>query len=320
MIGVLHHTSFQAMGTACRLSVTAMPVDARQARQALAAGRAEVEACEHVLSRFDPASDLSRLNRAAGGWVDVDLRLASALRLALRGREATAGRFDPTILPALVAAGYDRTFEELEERSAVTAPDWRAAAEFEIAAGCDRARVERGAAVDLGGIGKGFSATRALLAMRRAWNRLPGALIDLGGDVAVSGVPPDRGPWRIAVADPDPRRPGARLGLLQLDEGAVATSGRHARRFGPGRTLHHLIDPATGAPAAAGPLAVTVVTSDAGWAEIHATALAISTPAQAHAHVAANPKISALYVPSDGAPELIGALPFEAAALAGAAA
>ena len=320
MTGALHHTSLRAMGTACTLSVTATSTDARRARQALAAGRAEVEACEQVLSRFDPASDLSRLNRAAGDWVEVDPRLAGALRLALRGRKATAGKFDPTILPALVAAGYDRTFEELEERPAVAAPDWRAGAEIEFAADGDRARVERGAAVDLGGIGKGFSATRTLQAMRGAWDRLPGALVDLGGDVAVSGVPPDRGPWRIAVADPEPRRPGARLGVLRLDEGGVATSARHARRFGPGRTLHHLIDPATGAPAAVGPLAVTVVAPDAAWAEIHATALAISTLAQARAHVAAHSEISALYVPSEGAPEPLGALPLEATAFAGAAA
>jgi thiamine biosynthesis lipoprotein len=318
MIGVLRYASFRAMGTACTLSVTATDADRRHARRALDAGRAEVEACESALSRFDPSSDLSRLNSAAGDWVDVGPRLAGALRLALRGREETDGRFDPTILPALVAAGYDRSFEELDERQALAAPGWRAAAEIEVAADDDRARLERGAAVDLGGIGKGFSAARVLGAMRDAWDMIPGALVDLGGDVAVSGLPPDRGPWRIAVADPC--RPEARLGVLRLDDGAVATSGRHARRFGPGRALHHLIDPATGAPATSGPLAVTVVALDAGWAEIHATALAISTPAQARAHVAAQPEISALYVPSEGEPEQLGALPLDAAAPAGVAA
>ena len=318
MIGVLHHASFRAMGTSCTLSVTAMPADALRARQALEAGRAEVEACERALSRFDAASDLSRLNRAEGDWVEVDPRLAGALRLALRGREATAGRFDPTVLPALVAAGYDRTFEELVERPALPVSDWRAAGGIEVSVDGQRARVERGVAVDLGGIGKGFSAIRTLRAMREAWNVLPGALVDLGGDVAVSGVPPDRGPWRIAVADP--RRPGSPLGVLRLDEGGVATSGRHARRFGPGRALHHLIDPGTGMPAVAGPLAVTVVARDAAWAEIQGTALAISTLAQARAHVAAHPEISALYVSSKGAPEPLGALPLETPTFAGAAA
>jgi thiamine biosynthesis lipoprotein len=305
------------MGTSCTLSATAKIADRRHAHRALAAGRVEVEACERVLSRFDPSSDLSRVNSAAGGWVDVDPRLADALRLALRGREATDGRFDPTILPALVAAGYDRTYEELEERPARVAAGWRARAEIEVAPDADRARVERRAAVDLGGIGKGFAAARVLLAMRAAWDRLPGALVDLGGDIAVWGSPPDGGPWRIAVADP--RRPRAALGIVHLEEGGVATSGRLARRFGPDRTLHHLIDPATGTPAVTGPLSVTVVAPDAGWAEIHATALAVSNLEQARAHVTGASGVSALYVPQEGAPERLGALPLEAA-FAGAAA
>ena len=264
------------MGTACTLSVTALPTDALRARRALAAGRAEVEACERVLSRFDQASDLSRMNRRAGEWVEVDARLAVALRTAVRAREATGGKFDPTILPALVAAGYDRTFEELVERPARVHHGWRAAAEIEVDLDASLVRVEPGAMVDLGGIGKGFSASRALLAMRDAWPELRGRS-STSGATSSSGAAAERGPWRIAVGDP--RSPQV-AGIVEVDDGAVATSGRTARRFGPGRTLHHLIDPRTGAPAVAGPLSVTVVAQDAAWAEAHATALAISTPSR----------------------------------------
>ena len=313
MIGLLQSAAFRAMGTACTLSVTALPTDALRARQALAAGRAEVEACERVLSRFDPDSDLSRMNRHAGAWVEVDARLAACLRTAVLAREATGGKFDPTILPALVAVGYDRTFEELEERPARAQPGWRAAGEIEVDLDASRVRVERGTMVDLGGIGKGFSASRALLAMRDAWPALRGALVDLGGDVAVQGRPPEGGPWRIAVADP--RSPDVSLRILEVDDGAVATSGRTARRFGPGRTLHHLIDPETGAPAVAGSLSVTVVAQDAAWAEAHATALAISEPAEARAHVAAHPELAALLVSEEGDLEPLGRLRFAAAPL-----
>ncbi len=308
MIGLLQSVAFRAMGTACTLSATALPSDALRARGALAAGRAEVEACERVLSRFDQASDLSRMNRLAGEWVEVDPRLALVLRVAVRARATTGGKFDPTILPALVAAGYDRTFEKLEERPARVHHGWRAAGEIEVDLDASLVRVERGAMVDLGGIGKGFSASRALLAMRDAWPELRGALVDLGGDVAVQGRPPEGGPWRIAVADP--RSPEVAVGILGVDDGAVATSGRTARRFGPGRTLHHLIDPQTGAPAVAGPLSVTVVAQDAAWAEAHATALAISDPGEARAHVAAHPGVSALLVSEDGDLEPLGPLRF----------
>ena len=136
---------------------------------------------------------------------------------------------------------------------------------------------------------------------------LPGGALDLGGDLALWGTAPEGGPWRVAVADP--RRPGTSVGVLLLDSGGVATSGRDVRRFGPGRSLHHLIDPATGKPAAPGPLAVTVVAPDAAEAEAHATALGISTAADALAHTARHPRISAVFVPQDGEPILLGRPP-----------
>jgi thiamine biosynthesis lipoprotein len=307
MIGRLIERPFRAVGTSCALAVTVRTLDGREAEQALAAGREEVEACEQALSRFRPSSDLSRLNAAAGRWVEVDARLIDALAAAMRAREDTDGRYDPTILPALVAAGYDRTFDELDERPARAAHGWRAGAEIEIDVDGCRARVEQGAAVDLGGIGKGFSAGRALFAMHWAWPGLPGALVDLGGDLALGGQTPDGGPWRVAIADP--HRAGGILGTLVLDAGGVATSGRDRRRFGPGRSLHHLIDPATGAPAAAGPLTVTVVAPDPAEAEAHATALAVSTPRDAEAHLSRFAHLGALYVRADGEPVALGALP-----------
>jgi FAD:protein FMN transferase len=308
MIGRLHHTSFRAMGTTCAVSVTAPNADRLSARRALLAGSAEIEACEHALSRFDSASDLSLLNQASGEWVAIDERLEHALRAALRIRTTTEGRFDPTILPALIAAGYDRSFEQLQERPARGAAGWRAGATIDVAPG--RARIERGAAVDLGGIGKGFSAARTLAAMRAVWPAMPGAIVDLGGDVAASGMPPDRGPWRIAIADPCEH--GATLGTILLDDGGVATSGRNTRRFGPSRSLHHLIDPGTGAPASAGPMAVTVVAPDATDAEGHATALAISNLPDARAHLARHPELGALFVDAAGDAHAIGVLQLEA--------
>ena len=303
----LERAAFHAVGTSCAAAVTAGPHDARRARAALAAAQAEVALCEGALSRFDPASDLSRLNAAGGEWTAVDRRLVEALRLAGRAREDTGGRFDPTVLPALVAAGYDRSFEQLAERPARRASGWRAGAPIELDEPAGRARIEPGTAVDLGGIGKGYAASRALGAMREAWPMLTGGLVDLGGDLALWGETPEGGPWRIAVADP--RRPGTNAGVLLIRSGGVATSGRNVRRFGPGGSLHHLIDPATGEPAQPGPLTVTVVAPDAATAEAHATALAISSPAAAAEHVAAHAAISALYIPHEGDPMQLGALP-----------
>jgi thiamine biosynthesis lipoprotein len=306
-MSALHRTSWRAVGTTCAAAVSAETHDEREAQWALGAAQDEVAACERELSRFDAASDLSRLNAAGGRWTPIGRRLLETLGLALRAREETDGRFDPTVLPALAAAGYDRTFELLEEREARWAEDWRAGTAIEVDTRRGRARLELGSSVDLGGIGKGYAAGRALDAMLVASPTIAGGLVDLGGDIAVRGESPEGGPWLVAVADP--RRAGETLAVLALDSGGIATSGRDARRFGPARSLHHLIDPETGESALAGPLTVTVVAPDPVAAEVHATTLAIAGPGEAEAHVFARPRISALYVPHVGRAVPLGELP-----------
>ena len=303
----LEREPFAAMGTACMVAVAARPSDAALASRALAAGRREVGACERALSRFDPESDLSRLNRAEGAWVAVDVRLVEALAAAREARAETGGLFDPTILPALTAAGYDRSFERLTRRAPLPLDGWRAGARIDVDPGSRRARLAPGAAVDLGGIGKGFSAVRALVAMRTAWPALTGALVDLGGDIAVSGTAPEGGTWRVDIADP--RAADRVAGTLALTHGGVATSGRDTRRFGPDGRLHHLIDPATGAPAESGPLSVTVSAPTATAAEVHATALAVVGIDTARAYLASRPELGALVIPHSGEPVAIGRLP-----------
>jgi FAD:protein FMN transferase len=308
MIGArLVQEAFRAMGTDCVIAATARHADAARARRALAAGRREVETCERVLSRFLPASDLSRLNRLSGYWVTVDERLIMALRSALLFREETGGRFDPTILPALVALGYDRSFELLKADPRASTSNWSPNSTVEVDTATSRARIEKGAAVDMGGVGKGFAASRALGAMREAWAELPGALADLGGDIVVWGATPDGGLWRLAIADP--RAPGRTLATVEIDDGAVATSGRDQRRFGPDRQLHHLIEPTTGAPATSGPLAVTVVGRDGAEVEAYATALAITPPEDAANSLSARPHLSALVIPIEGERVIVGHLP-----------
>jgi thiamine biosynthesis lipoprotein len=306
-MSTLHRTEWRAVGTTCAAAVTADSTDESEVRWALGAAREEVAACERELSRFDPASDLSRLNAAGGRWTPVGRRLLEALGLALEAREETEGRFDPTVLPALAAAGYDRSFELLEEREARSVDGWRAGTAIELDTRQSRARLEPGSAVDLGGIGKGYAAGRALAAMLIGSPTLAGGLVDLGGDIAVRGEAPEGGPWLIAVADP--RRAGETLAVLALDGGGIATSGRDARRFGPARSLHHLIDPETGESALGGPLTVTVVAPDPVAAEVNATTLAIAGLAEAEEHVTARPSISALYVPHLGPAIPLGRLP-----------
>jgi hypothetical protein len=96
---------------------------------------------------------------------------------------------------------------------------------------------------------------------------------------------------------------------------SAATSPSQARRRAAG-SLHHLIDPGTGAPAARGPLAVTVLARDAATAEAHATALGITPVEDARGYLEARPLLAALVVPRTGAPFVVGHLPLRGAAAA----
>lgn len=301
----LERSSFSVMGTMGALAITAAPSELAAARLALVAAWNELRACERILSRFDSSSQLSELNRADGAWLQVDERLFDALETAIRLRKETGGLFDPTILPALMAQGYDRSFELLEAR-APYAHNWVPGAAIELDPVEHRARIERGAAIDLGGIGKGFAAGRALDAMRKAWPKMPGALVDLGGDIAVIGTPPDTGPWLIAVESV--WSPATSLGTVRLTSGGIATSGPARRRFGPAGEHHHLIDPATGESAERGPLTVTVIAQDPSEADAHATALAISPDAEDY--ISARPGLGALVVGGLEPPRVLGVVDF----------
>ncbi|MGZ4332662.1 MAG: FAD:protein FMN transferase [Gaiellaceae bacterium] len=306
---LLDRTVFGALGTTCSLAVATSPVELPAARRVAAAIRTEVDECARILSRFDPTSDLSRVNDASGEWVGVDERLVDAVGVALWFRTATGGRCDPTLLPALVAGGYARSFELLDDRPPGGATSARGDVEVDRAGG--RVRVAKGVAIDLGATAKGWIAARALALARRAWPALPGALLDLGGDIAVVGAPPEGGAWRIDVEDP--RAPAALLGTLRLERGGVATSGPSRRRFGPGDSLHHLIDPGRRAPMVGGPLAVTVVAADPVAAEAHSTALAVTRIEEVADYVSERPGLGTVVLSDDGHVFVLGELDFSPA-------
>jgi len=155
------------------------------------------ERLERVWSRFDAESALSQLNRWAGRWVAVPPLLHLAVRRALEAARVTGGAFDPTILPALIAAGYGRSFElgPTEPGPPVPAGRWR-----EVRLGPGAVFLPRGVALDLGGIGKGLAVD---LVLRRLRRRQPTSslMVNAGGDLALwvrAGDPP----WVVEVADP----------------------------------------------------------------------------------------------------------------------
>jgi FAD:protein FMN transferase len=285
--------AFRAMGTEVETFLDVQP--GADAVLALASVEAEFERLEALLSRFRPDSELSRLN--AKGSIEAGIDLLAVVELALDARERTGGRFDPSLHDALVAAGYDRSFEQLEHTDATSAPLAPAQGGGRILLRGRRLELERAARLDLGGIGKGYAVDRAV-----EWLAPLGpCLVNAGGDLAVSGVP-GTGAWPVAVD-----LPSGPL-TLGLASGALATSGSDRRRWRVGgEERHHLIDPRTGCSSESDLLRVTVAAASAVEAEVWAKALFLAGEEAAAAEAEAR-GLTALLVTADGRVRTTGGL------------
>jgi thiamine biosynthesis lipoprotein len=205
----------------------------------------ELDAIDRACSRFRADSELSRLNAARGRRTAVSALLMEAVQAAQRAARVTYGAVDPTIGGALVRAGYDRDFDAIKPSPRpvrlVRAPGWRV---IEVDPEARTVRVPAGVVLDLGATAKALAADRAARAAAHAAGC--GVLVNLGGDLAVAGSPD--GGWVVRVADD--HRGGAGENV-RIRSGALATSSTAVRRWRRGATtVHHILDPATGAPAA----------------------------------------------------------------------
>jgi thiamine biosynthesis lipoprotein len=266
----MERIDFHAMG--CDMSA-ALDSEEPEAALRLAGVPQWFRIWEGRLSRFLEDSELSQINRAPGQVHLISPVMAEVIQTAFEAAEASEGIVVPTILQALEAAGYDRSFDQITPRQTtlevmpIFVGNWH---EIEFNPRSRSLRTPKGVRLDLGGVAKGWAADRAAGRL----SRFGPAMVDAGGDIAVSGPKADGRPWAIGVADP--RNPEGRLALLQIKRGGVATSGRDYRRWKVnGDWRHHLIDPRTGQPAVTDVFSVTVVAPSVREAEISAKVVAV---------------------------------------------
>jgi thiamine biosynthesis lipoprotein len=228
-----------------------------------------------VCTRFDPDSELSRLNRAAGTPFVVSELLLRVLTTARQAARATDGLFDPTLLGPLEAIGYDRDFASIADGVAAPREDVRNATGGWRAMTLDPATrivcLPPGSGLDLGGIAKGMAVDDAISFL--AGRGVTSTAVDAGGDLAVLGLPPGGRAWPIAVDGPDGPH------LVSLPSGALATSSTARRRWRQGPLeRHHLVDPRTGLPSEAPVWSVTVAAPSCTQAEVAAKAAFLLGP------------------------------------------
>jgi|CXWL01.1.fsa_nt_gi thiamine biosynthesis lipoprotein len=258
---------FNAMASPCEILLEGG--NPAQAHALVAAAQAEVLRIERKFSRYRDDSVIARLHKAGGVPMAVDDETAQMLDFAAHCHTLSGGLFD-------ITSGVLRGAWRFDGSGAL--PD----AEFVRAlcrhVGWGRVRWHRpwftlpaGMEIDLGGIGKEYAADR-VRDLLVAQTRCP-LLVNLGGDLVVSGPRADGRAWQVGIESPEAAAGAApAAGLIELAAGALATSG-DARRFllKDGVRYGHILDPRTGWPVRGAPRSVTVAAATCTEAGVLAT-------------------------------------------------
>lgn len=219
---------------------------------------------EQLWTRFEPASDVMRLNWSEGKPTTVNPSTIALIEAMREGHAITQGSYDPTLLPDVLAAGY--TTSQVDPARVTTLP-----ASAQSPGNLASIRIEgntvtmpRGTTIDAGGIGKGLAADLLVERARAAgaW----GVMAELGGDIAVWGQAPDGQGWHLGIENP--AVPEQHLDVVSLAQGGIVTSSQLKRRFGSGAdSTHHLVDPSTRLSAETNVHTATVLAGSAARAE-----------------------------------------------------
>jgi len=235
--------SFRAIGT----TATVVVQDPRQADEAARALAAELETIDATCSRFRPDSELQSLHAEAGRTVAVSTLLFEVLSVARDAGERTGGAVDLTVGNAIAALGYDADLDEVRARRPAPPKALGRVVGYQHVQLDPRHRTVRiplGVRLDLGSTAKAWAADRA--AARIALRIGTGALVSLGGDVAVAGPPPPGG-WAVGIARASSTPPAETDQVVAILGGGLASSGTTTRTWTMGdRAVHHVIDPRSG--------------------------------------------------------------------------
>jgi len=215
---------------------------------------------EQRWSRFLPTSEISELNATSGALRCVSPDTFCLVEALVRAWHVTDGAFDPTLLGAVVHLGYGTSRERADLMTSLApGSEHRGRPGAILVRATDRCVVlPPGTTLDPGGLGKGLAADLVVDELVASGAR--GALVEIGGDLRVSGSAPTGSAWPIAIADTDD--------VVEIADGAVATSTTSLRTWTKdGTRRHHLIDPSTLESSANDVETCTVIAGTGAWAE-----------------------------------------------------
>ena len=237
--------------------------------------RALCERYENLFSRTIPTSDISRINSAQGKAVAVAPETAQLITRALTYCEKSGGVFDVTAgcLTRLWDFHQGIAPEKQALRQAVQHVDWRTVDVFQENGIWYVQLADPDAALDVGGIAKGWIADELGKYLQR--EGFANFLINLGGNVLARGHNAQGKPWTIGITNPFPDQ--SENVVVRCTGESVVTSGTYERCFQKnGVLMHHILDPRTGLPAVTDAVGATIVCEKSIDAEgFSTTALAL---------------------------------------------
>lgn len=279
------------------VEITVVSTRENLASEAITAAYAEIQQIEELLSRYHQESRISEINQYAGEQeaVHVDDEVLKIIERSLSYTELTQRTFDITIGPIIDLWGIGTQHQQVPApgtlQQALLLVDTR---KIEIQE--QRIRLsEPDMVIDLGGIAKGYAVDRALEVLQD--QGIQHALVNAGGDIRCLGTKPDGTPWRIGIQHP---RDNGILGVVEVQNAAIATSGDYERFFVKENVrYHHLFDPRTGMPAR-GCQSVTILTTTTEAADVYATAVFVMGPEAGKAFLESQAGIEGMIIRNDG--------------------
>lgn len=250
-------------------TVKAYDIPAHVFDDSMVAIEAETERLEAIFSSHREDSEVSAINRAGSGKGSEEL--IRLVRLASRISAETDGAFDITVGPLLALWKFGEqenrfpTDDELKQRAQMV--DWRQVATS------SRGTISlkrTNMAMELGGIAKGFMADAAAQHLKS--QGIKRGIVDAGGDLVLFNSVGEE-PFKVGLSNPD--EPDKHFAVMELDSGAVVTSGCYERFIEiQDSRVCHIIDPRTGKPASE-LVSVTIVAEEAATADALATGVVV---------------------------------------------
>ncbi len=257
------------MGTIVEITAVGNENDCQQA---IGLAFDEIKRIDKLMNVYDGESEISQINEAAGkSSISVSADTLEVIERSLKYAQLTDGALDVSVSPIMELWGFGSdsnqvpSDEELAEKLSLV--DYR---KITVDSGNSAVKLESpGMKIDVSGIAKGYAVDRAAQVMKDSGIR--SVLVNAGGDIYAMGSPPKRESWNIGIRHP--RNSADLLGVVKLEDKAVATSGDYENFFrADGKRYCHIMNPRTGRPVS-GIMSVTIVADNTADVDALATAV-----------------------------------------------